>query len=65
MGLFTGMIHQGPHPLYPYLTGALTYLSPLKGAYFCSQLTRQPFKGVTVMVDATLLRYYDESLLIG
>ena len=32
MGLFTGMIHQGPHPLYPYLTGAPTHLSPLKGA---------------------------------
>ena len=22
----------GPHPLYPYLTGAPTHLSPLKGA---------------------------------
>jgi len=32
MGLFTGMIHQGPHPLYPYLTQAPTHLSPLKGA---------------------------------
>jgi len=48
--------HRSPHSSLP------TQRSP---TYFCSQLTRQSLKGETATLDAPLLRYYDESLLIS
>ena len=53
-----------PTLLLPYRSPHSSLSTQRSPTYFCSQLTRQPFKGVAVMVEATLLRHYDESLLI-